>query len=255
MEKIVDKIVNRLRGKTSSLNFGRMIIVDACRGFLERLPEITVPRILDIGCGHGHDLTNIRNEVASTAEFHGIECCPERIVALHDSGIAVESIDLEKGALPYPDGFFDIVIANQVLEHTKDIFWVTAEVSRVLKPGGLFLVGVPNLASLHNRFLLLLGIQPTSIRILGPHIRGFVRGSFVEFVEYGGYFKVIRVYGANFYPFPPALNKILEKILPGMAVSSFYEINRTGKIGNFIEVLDEYKFETRYFDGKNPSKL
>ena len=53
------------------------------------------------------------------------------------------------------------MIANQILEHTKEVFWIWHEIARVLAPQGQLILGVPNLASAHNRLLLLLGRQPT----------------------------------------------------------------------------------------------
>ena len=50
--------------------------------------------------------------------------------------IAAYRLNIEKDKLPFADGELDFVIANQVLEHIKEIFWINHEVFRVLKPGG-----------------------------------------------------------------------------------------------------------------------
>ena len=49
-------------------------------------------------------------------------------------------LDLEEMALP--DGRFDLIIANHVLEHVND-FKALREISRVLSPGGLAVLTVP----------------------------------------------------------------------------------------------------------------
>ena len=46
--------------------------------------------------------------------------------------------------IPYNDARFDVVIANNVLEHLEEPANVFQEVSRVLKPGGVFLAKTPN---------------------------------------------------------------------------------------------------------------
>jgi ubiquinone/menaquinone biosynthesis C-methylase UbiE len=46
--------------------------------------------------------------------------------------------------IPYPDTNFDIVFADNVLEHLQNPSLVFQEVARILKPGGLFLVKTPN---------------------------------------------------------------------------------------------------------------
>jgi SAM-dependent methyltransferase len=47
-------------------------------------------------------------------------------------------------AIPYPDRRFDVVIADNVLEHLDDPERVFREIARVLRPGGLFLSKTPN---------------------------------------------------------------------------------------------------------------
>ena len=46
--------------------------------------------------------------------------------------------------IPYEGSRFDVVIAGNVLEHLDDPGAVFAEVARVLRPGGVFLVKTPN---------------------------------------------------------------------------------------------------------------
>ncbi len=45
--------------------------------------------------------------------------------------------------LPFPDGFFDLVIASEILEHIPDDRTAIAEAVRVLRPGGRLAVTVP----------------------------------------------------------------------------------------------------------------
>ncbi len=157
---------------------------------------------------------------------------------------------MENNIFPYKDESFDVIMANQVLEHTKEIFWIFSEVSRVLKKDGIFIIGVPNLASLHNRIALLVGMQPPSIKVLVHHVRGYVEKSFIEFIETDDYFKCLETKGSNFYPFPKKISRILSKILKNMSVSTFYLVKCTEKNGNFKEILKNRFFETPYFIGK-----
>jgi len=46
--------------------------------------------------------------------------------------------------IPYADEQFDVVIANNVLEHLEDPLKVFREIRRVLKPGGCFIAKTPN---------------------------------------------------------------------------------------------------------------
>ena len=44
---------------------------------------------------------------------------------------------------PFSDSAFPVVICDQVLEHISDPTHLLSEASRVLQPGGFFLVGLP----------------------------------------------------------------------------------------------------------------
>ena len=50
---------------------------------------------------------------------------------------------MRDGVTDFPDGHFDLVISNQVLEHVTDPEAVIADVFRMIKPGGLFLAAFP----------------------------------------------------------------------------------------------------------------
>ena len=115
-------------------------------------------------------------------------------------------LDLERDALPFAAATIDVVIANQILEHTKEVFWIWHEIARVLRLHGQLIVGVPNLASAHNRLLLLLGRQPSVIKTASAHVRGFTRADLLQFLDQAcpGVFALRDHAGANFYPLPPA---------------------------------------------------
>ncbi len=122
----------------------------------------------------------------------------------------------------------DVVMTNQVLEHVKEIFWILHEISRVLKVGGHIIIGVPNLASFHNRVLLLLGKQPTVIQNHSAHLRGYTKHDILRMFQMifpdGYHLEDFR--GANFYPFPPFAAKPLAQLLPNGAWSIFFLLRK-----------------------------
>lgn len=229
-----------------SLNYGRHLIAE----FLAEAQ--TFETVLDIGAGSGTDLLLAR-KVNSQSQLFALESYPDNVRVLKASGINVSLANIERDRFPFDDASMDIIIANQILEHTKDIFWIFHEASRVLKVGGKFIIGVPNLASLHNRLLLLFGCQPSPIQSNSAHVRGFTKLDLIRFVGdcFPGGYHVINFGGSNFYPFPPLIAKPLARLFPNMAWGIFLLLEK--KISykrEFLEYPLVNKLETNFFLGQ-----
>ncbi|MES2767718.1 MAG: class I SAM-dependent methyltransferase [Bdellovibrionota bacterium] len=242
----------KLKENTVELNYGRDIIATWARDYSRGKTSL---KVLDIGMGSGTDLTRIRSKIKQSADIEvhltGLDNYAPNVAIATKHGIEAKSCDIERDKFPYADQSLDIVVANQVVEHTKEIFWIYSEISRVLKPDGIIITGVPNLASFHNRVGLAFGMQPTSIEVMGPHVRGFTAKSFINFLEADGYFKNISVKGSNFYPFPAFISKYLSRFFPKASVAIFLLTQRTDKHGLYKDVLQTRFFETSYFIGKD----
>lgn len=78
-----------------------------------------------------------------------------------DLHIRVFIQDLEKQRLPFDDQSVDAVLLLEVLEHFSfDPFFVMSEINRVLKPGGVLVLSVPNILRPHFGFDHFLGKNP-----------------------------------------------------------------------------------------------
>ena len=174
----------------------------------------TEPTLLDVGCWDGEFSDRCAGRLGASRTL-GVEVYDAPAAAAEGRGIEVSRVDLEASPLPYADASVDVVLCNQVLEHLKNIWLPMAEMHRVLKPGGHAILSVPNLASLHNRILLGLGRQPTSIRVFGPHVRGFTLHEFCGLVERGGAYEIERRRGAGFYPVPARMSTPIARVWPG----------------------------------------
>lgn len=95
-------------------------------------------RVLDLGCATGELGRYKRDGV----EVHGLEISP----ALAAKAAAYEVVrvwDLDQSApLPFPDAFFDAVVAKDILEHLQKPWLTVAEIKRVTRPGGIILASV-----------------------------------------------------------------------------------------------------------------
>ena len=109
--------------------------------FLERFVDgpLTGLRILDLGCGRGDLVGLLRLRGASA---FGIEIDPRFVESgrmlneRYPEAYPVLSTVDDKGRSVFPDGYFDLVVSDQVLEHVADLRSVTGEIARVLRPGG-----------------------------------------------------------------------------------------------------------------------
>lgn len=250
MPRGIEKLLWKLREKSVYLDYGRDVIINMLSKYVSDIDRGTV-KILDLGVGEGEDLKNIKGHFSSRRlSLYGIDSHEAHVRKAKEMGISVYCLNIEKEKLPFENKFFNIIIANQIIEHTKEIFFIFSEISRVLSYGGIVIVGFPNLAALHNRILLLLGRQPICSRMLGPHVRSITKGAFRAFITADGYFEILEVQGSNFYPFPPSIAKQLSRISPTLSISLYFCCRRTEKQGRFIDVLKTRYYETPYYLGE-----
>jgi SAM-dependent methyltransferase len=194
--------------------------------------------LLDVGCWDGAS-TLKRGDALGAARLLGIEVFESAASKATSRGIDVAQLDLETERLPWPDGSVDVVVCNQVLEHLKNIWLPMGEVHRLLRPGGYALLSVPNLASLHNRALLALGRQPTSIRTFGPHVRGFTLREFRELIGRDGAYSIAATKGAGFYPVPSPFSLPLSAVWRGGSHTIIVSAQKTGDQPPWGRYLDE----------------
>lgn len=199
-------------------------------GCLKRQPQA---RLLDLGCGDGSFTLRLADRIG-TGKIYGVEIIEKSALLAREKGIKVFFTDLNK-QFPFEDDFFDVICANQVIEHLFDVDVFASEIFRILKPGGYTVVSTENLSSWNNIAALVLGRQAFSQHIserfnigniFSPHYKERMRveesrGHVKIFTYYGlkeifqlyG-FKVERMMGAGYYPFPRAMATIFSKLDP-----------------------------------------
>lgn len=127
---------------------------DACKG----RPGLA---LCDLGCGDA-SLTERIARAVGAARVAVVETYDPHVAAAESRGFEVTRDDLN-GRLSLPSTSFDLVLANQVIEHLYDTERFLSEAIRILKPGGTLIVSTENPASWHNIGALALGWQPFSL--------------------------------------------------------------------------------------------
>lgn len=175
-----------------------------------RAGGIAGKRVLELGASFGVNLAALRALGASSATGVDFFIFPETPdndftveakafadvrAAWKKTGIEIIRHDLAE-TLPFPDGAFDLVVSNAVVEHLHGIHaHVFAEAFRALAPGGRFVFTTPNLASLLKRLRFLVGRSPgwdiEDYFRQGPgftgHVREFTVPECREMLELAGF--------------------------------------------------------------------
>lgn len=246
----IKKYLKKTYGKDmNDLQYGRDTIIKMAKKHYQSSDKSL--NILDIGLGQGTDIINVVSSLEGVHKLFGIESYEPYRLEAEKKGITVVDINIELDDFPFQNDFFDLIIINQVLEHTKELYFILSEIQRVLKSAGVCIVGVPNMVSWHERIRVLFGKQPNCTRIAGPHVRGFTVDGFIGFLELENCFKVVDFKGSYFYGiFYKKINVWLASLFPKMCVSIFFTITKDNNSEPFSNYLEKQMLETNYYRGK-----
>ena len=181
-------------------------------------------RLLDLGCDDGQ-WTKRLAVVINTKKAYGIEIADTNIVKAQKKGIMVTKGDLNN-KIPFRSSSFDVVHANQVIEHLTNIDKFLDEIYRVLKPSGYLIISTENASSWHNIFASIMGWQIFSLTNVSTVTSGIgnpfalhrhkkvdskmVSWTHKTIFNYLGlkeileehHFNIFKIMGAGYYPFP-----------------------------------------------------
>jgi 2-polyprenyl-3-methyl-5-hydroxy-6-metoxy-1,4-benzoquinol methylase len=169
------------------------------KGFLKQISKLLNQspgqvRLLDVGCSSGAFLNTAVN-LGFLAE--GIEPAPKAAAAALASGLNVRQGFLQEAG--YADGKFDAVTLIEVIEHLSQPLELLEEIHRILRPGGVLLIGTGNAASwsmaaMGSRWEYL------SISKHGGHISFFSPESIASLAQRSGFSVVaVRTRRVSFY--------------------------------------------------------
>jgi 2-polyprenyl-3-methyl-5-hydroxy-6-metoxy-1,4-benzoquinol methylase len=125
-------------------------------------------RVLDVGAGLGFFLSALNNDWDKYA-IEISEYAALQIKELYDE-ISVLNVSLNESL--YKNDFFDVIMFYHVIEHLEDPEKELKKLYQILKPGGLLIIGTPNISSLASK------IFRGNFRLYGPgHICLFNQNS------------------------------------------------------------------------------
>lgn len=179
-------------------------------------------KLLDLGCFDGF-LTKKISEKVNTKKVYGVDILDEMGRKAMKKGILVKNFDLNT-KFDFEDDFFDVINANQVVEHLYDSDNFFSEIFRVLKPGGYAIISTENGSSWCNVFAAILGWQIFSLTNISSkgaglgnpfslhrnekiasdyykHVRIYNFRGLKEYLEAFD-FRIEKIMGAGYFPLP-----------------------------------------------------
>jgi len=149
-------------------------------------PSASAGRVLDIGCG-SYALFLVGSDFA---EKYGLDrvsiSLPDE---LRDAGLKLLEYDVQTGsALPFPPDHFDVVTMLAVFEHLEPpvLSRLLAEIRRVLKPGGIYVLTTP--AHWTDWLLKLLGrLRLVSHEEIDEHQGSYRHSAIRSYLEEAGF--------------------------------------------------------------------
>lgn len=199
---------------------------------LDMLEKNISAKVLDCGCGNC-DFTEMIGRKICTNDICGVDIAEKSLQICEKKNVKYCLADLNK-PFPFPNEVFDVICANQVVEHIFETDIFLKECYRTLKWGGYALISTPNLASFHNIISLIFGWQPMTSDVsyefyvgnpLNPrnkelrgdrklgHIRLFTYRALKELLKLHG-FKIEKIVGVSFYPFPDKIAGFVSYVDP-----------------------------------------
>ena len=152
------------------------------------VPDGAAGRVLEIGAGDGATLVELKRS-GKAREVIGVE-----LMRLSDGRQDQPEIDrfivadVEQQSLDLVPESFDAIICGDVLEHLRDPWAVLSYLTGFLRPGGTFIVSLPNIRYWRAFRVIVMGdFRYASSGVLDrTHLRFFCRKNMIDLVRSAG---------------------------------------------------------------------
>ena len=193
------------------------------RAVMECLETNKDAKYVDLGCGDGKVTLQYSKRIG-THQVYGVDISEGRLDEADPQRMFLykERADSE---LSFGDNYFDVVTANQLIEHVDDTDKLIKEMYRILKPGGYGVISTNNLAASHWIIMFILGINPPTAcesdemcgQMYGEyhgerlHHRLFMLPGLLRVLRFYG-FEIEKSVGTYWFPLPIWLARIACRI-------------------------------------------
>jgi 2-polyprenyl-3-methyl-5-hydroxy-6-metoxy-1,4-benzoquinol methylase len=164
---------------------------------LEFVP-LTAKKILDVGCGEGNFINQIK--ARQEVEAWGVEIVDSIAAIAKDSFYKLFNLSIEDTIPQLPKKYFDCIIFNDVLEHTVNPQEILKLIIENLADDGCIISSIPNVRYLPNLYQLIMHkdwkYDERGGILDATHLRFFTKKSILRLFDECGY-KVEKIQGIN----------------------------------------------------------
>ena len=157
-------------------------------------------KLLDVGCGTGGYIWNLK-ELGWNA--CGVEINEKTALQLRRKGMEVFAGDFER--LDFPESEYDVVTFWHTLEHLRSPLESLKKAHRILKPDGMVMIEVPNVASLERKIFG----RNWALWDVPRHLYHFSPQSLVKLLSESGFRKTMVSYPLDLYDFPRSIQNVM----------------------------------------------
>lgn len=177
-----------------SAGHGQWIVKRTLRYFRPKKNATSSCKVLDLGCGAGYLLRHLTQQITFPVDLFGADFSSSSIERARSTWPTERTLPrfeyVDRYPTSFPESFFDLVYSIEVIEHLDDnmLSSMLEEASRVLRPGGIFIVTTPNSEDLERLQTFCPNCESTFH--IWQHVRSWTAESLTVEIESKGFLKL-----------------------------------------------------------------
>ncbi len=152
-------------------------------------------KVLDVGCGAGNFGAGLKEKF--NCEVWGIDISEESVREAQSKLDKAFCGSVTEKLAEFPDGYFDAIYFNDVLEHLVDPYSLLRDIARKLSPTGVVIASIPNIRHFRTLYKLVVNkdwdYEESGI-LDRTHLRFFTKNSMLKMFKEQNY-EVLKIEG------------------------------------------------------------